>query len=101
MHPIGSIYMSLDPTDPSLLFGGTWEQIEGRFLLAANNTYKPGGTGGAVSTRIQQASGAYGAQANSAMFAGRLLVGSTQNASYYNISTMPPYLSVYMWKRTA
>ena len=31
--PIGAIYMSVSDTDPSELFGGTWERINGRFLL--------------------------------------------------------------------
>lgn len=26
-HPIGSYYMSSDPADPSVLFGGTWEAV--------------------------------------------------------------------------
>lgn len=34
VHPVGSIYMSLDSTDPGQLFGGTWAQIKGRFLLS-------------------------------------------------------------------
>lgn len=33
--PIGSIYQSTDPTSPEVLFGGYWEPIKGRFLLAA------------------------------------------------------------------
>lgn len=33
VYPIGSIYMSVSSTNPSTLFGGTWEQIKGRFLL--------------------------------------------------------------------
>ena len=33
IYPIGSIYMSINSTNPSTLFGGTWEQIKGRFLL--------------------------------------------------------------------
>lgn len=32
-YPIGSIYMSVNSTNPGELFGGTWEQIQGRFLL--------------------------------------------------------------------
>ena len=32
-YPIGSIYMSTSPTDPSELFGGTWQEIQGKFLL--------------------------------------------------------------------
>ena len=35
IYPIGSIYISAASTSPSTLFGGTWEQIKGRFLLAA------------------------------------------------------------------
>lgn len=34
IYPIGSIYMSTTSTSPASLFGGTWEQIKGRFLLA-------------------------------------------------------------------
>ena len=33
IYPIGSIYMSVVSASPSGLFGGTWEQIKGRFLL--------------------------------------------------------------------
>lgn len=45
-HPIGSIYQSIDNTDPSILFGGTWERIEGRFIMGASDTYPAGSTGG-------------------------------------------------------
>ena len=33
--PIGSIYQSMNSTEPSVLFGGTWERIKGRFILSA------------------------------------------------------------------
>ena len=46
-YPIGSIYMSLDPTDPATLFGGTWERIKHTFLLGAgDSTDTAGETGG-------------------------------------------------------
>ena len=35
VYPIGSIYMSVNSTNPSAIFGGTWEQIQGRYLLGA------------------------------------------------------------------
>ena len=32
-YPVGAIYISVDNTEPSALFGGTWERIAGRFLI--------------------------------------------------------------------
>lgn len=46
-HPIGSYYWSSVNTDPGLLFGGTWQRIKDKFILAAGNTYTTiGATGG-------------------------------------------------------
>jgi len=48
-YPIGSIYMSVNNTNPGNIFGGYWERIKGRFLLASDdNSYKLGSTGGEV-----------------------------------------------------
>lgn len=58
IYPIGSIYLSMNSTNPGLLFGGTWEQVEGRFLLGVGSTtdetgdtrfYDIGATGGEYS----------------------------------------------------
>lgn len=46
IYPVGSIYMSVNSTSPATLFGGTWEPISGRFLLAAGGGYSAGDTGG-------------------------------------------------------
>ena len=46
IYPIGAIYISTSNIDPSILFGGVWQQIEDRFLLAAGTTYVAGATGG-------------------------------------------------------
>ena len=32
IYPIGSIYMSVSSTSPSVLFGGTWKKIENKFI---------------------------------------------------------------------
>ena len=48
VYPVGSIYMSVNNVSPSSLFGGSWEQIEDTFLLAAGSTFTAGDTGGAV-----------------------------------------------------
>ena len=46
IYPIGSIYMSVNNVNPSTVFGGTWEQIKDKFLLACGDTYNNGATGG-------------------------------------------------------
>lgn len=44
--------MSLEPTDPATLFGGTWERIQGRFLLAASDEYEAGSSGGEATHKL-------------------------------------------------
>lgn len=49
IYPVGSIYMSMNATNPATLFGvGTWARIsQGRMLLGADDsTYEAGATGG-------------------------------------------------------
>lgn len=46
IYPVGSIYMSVNSTNPSSIFGGTWEQIKDRFLLSSGDKYMSGDTGG-------------------------------------------------------
>ena len=48
IYPIGSIYISINNVNPGTLFGGTWEQIEDKFLLSAGSTYTAGDTGGSA-----------------------------------------------------
>lgn len=33
VYPLGKVYISADNISPASLFGGTWERIEGKFLL--------------------------------------------------------------------
>lgn len=39
IYPVGSIYMSVQDTSPSLLLGGTWVKIEDKFLLSSGTNY--------------------------------------------------------------
>ena len=65
VYPVGSIYMSVNSTSPATLFGGTWERITGRFLLAATDngvnggnssaSVKPGYTGGEATSTLEVA----------------------------------------------
>lgn len=103
-------------------FFGTWIRIEGSFLLAATPNGSSGAsqaaghTGGSatndLSNKIHYSSTSYGLTATSPSgYADRAVVGlarpsgtSTNETAYShlaNINNMPPYLSVYMWERTA
>lgn len=50
-YPVGTIYETVDTTfNPNTAWGGTWIQIQDKFLLAAGNTYHVGDAdGGAAS----------------------------------------------------
>lgn len=118
-YPVGSIYMSVSSTSPATLFGGTWAQIEDTFLLAAGSTYSAGTSGGeATHTLTVQEMPAHNHSfsSNSGKAMGYVgsgsgnLGGSGSNCASVDIyntgggeahNNMPPYLAVYVWKRTA
>lgn len=55
-YPVGSLYMSVNNTNPETALGfGTWTQIKDRFLLAAGSTYTGGDTGGAATVKLSKA----------------------------------------------
>ena len=54
VYPVGSIYMSVSYADPGSLFGGTWDKISGRFLLAADSSHEAGSTGGSNDAVVVQ-----------------------------------------------
>ena len=112
-YPVGSIYMSISDVSPATLFGGTWERIKDVFLLSAGDTYTAGSTGGEAThtltinempshdhsvTKLNTAErGATGYNATWAN--GNTVTGSTGGDQPHN--NMPPYLTVYMWKRVS
>lgn len=52
IYPVGSIYISTNNVSPATLFGGTWSQLENRFLLGAGTSYTAGNTGGEASVTL-------------------------------------------------
>lgn len=41
-------WFSDDPASPASFIGGTWERIEGKFIMGASDTYPAGSTGGSA-----------------------------------------------------
>lgn len=128
VYPVGSIYMSTEPTSPASLFGGEWSQLEeGQFLMntkLASQVNKPTPAGlpnieGQVAidsgcgilkdtnygTGVFQSYGTYHSYRVRTESGGayNLYFSATQSNSIYgNSDTVQPYsLAVYMWKRTA
>ena len=130
IYPVGSIYMSVNSTSPSTLFGGTWERLKDTFLLAAGDAYSAGATGGEAAHLLtndelpadmgsfsalnwnhltQQWNNTTGIVSTTIRTQDRTMpTGDAVGANTYNLNgggqahnNMPPYLTVYMWKRTA
>ena len=51
-YPVGAYYMSSDSTSPAVLFGGTWTQIQNRFIYAAGSGYSVNSTGGSATKTL-------------------------------------------------
>lgn len=45
-YPVGSIYMSVNNQNPGLIFGGTWQEINGKFLMGRSPEHVAGEAGG-------------------------------------------------------
>lgn len=46
-------WFSDDPTSPASFIGGTWERIEGKFIMGASDTYPAGSTGGSTKKTLK------------------------------------------------
>ncbi|MBE6144279.1 MAG: hypothetical protein E7169_01750 [Firmicutes bacterium] len=119
IYPIGSIYLSVNDSNPSILFGGIWEQLKDRFLLGAGDNYANTSTGGEASHILSVSEmpahnhrigydqiWGYGGTASIALTSGgpyyvssTNYIGNTGGNQAHN--NMPPYLTVYMWKRVS
>ena len=144
IYPVGSVYISTNSANPATLFGGTWEQIKGRFLVGCGSNgvdlyTEAGQTGGEANHKLtvnempkhnhmgrnyshnwdggvsippgRSYSNSYvGDESGKWRYsAEQWIVGSEINEMVETgdsggsqaHNNMPPYLSVYMWYRTA
>ena len=132
VHPVGSIFLSTDGTEPAELYGGTWEQIKDVFLLGAGDTYPAGSTGGEESVKLTRenipilptrngvapinvvGSGMHvpkwgwiytATQVTNSdgydSYAAEWTNVGTMDEDMQNVNNMPPYYSVYIWRRVA
>lgn len=122
LHPVGSIYISVDPVDPMEIFGGIWEPYStGRTLIGAG-TYTEGST--TVTYTVESEGGEYShtltvdeipAHRHRQYCAKKAYSGSKTyeygggTSGSYNALTavgggkahnnVQPYIGVYIWKR--
>ena len=119
IFPIGSIYLSVSSANPSTIFGGTWEQIKDKFLLACGDIYENGETGGEANVTLTTAQlpkhthktgiavNPFYSSGNNGDWNQPAYIGDGNGRSSgiaggdQPHNNMPPYLTVYMWKRIA
>ena len=129
IYPIGSYYWSSNSTSPAALFGGTWEQIKDKFVLAAGDDYTVDATGGEAEHTLTagelpklsgstpniftggQSGGTSGIVTHTVSSNRHYTTNGTSTNSWqsYEIAfggdqahnNMPPYIVAYCWHRIA
>lgn len=122
IYPIGSIYITADSRNPHNIFGmGTWEKIEGRFLLGSSSSHTLGSTGGEENhtlttseipshthgmTGVTDTPGTYNAWGVVTKYAfvvsgSTYIENTTAAGGGGSHNNMPPYYTVNIWRRTA
>lgn len=119
-------WVSDGPTSPASFIGGTWERIEGKFIMGASDTYPAGSTGGnlqmilspenipavgfAIPTNDTQKNDIHvgkwdfmAAVSQETTDGGRCHTGlySSTNNGNSPVDILNPYYSMYIWRRVA
>ena len=124
IYPVGSIYFSVSSTSPSSIIGGTWTAIPaGTFLCGAGSGYSALSTGGQAAVTLTIAEMPEHNHTYDGL-ARYTITGNGMAAVGYNIQNYddivshgfyknssvgggdshenrPPYIAVYIWRRTA
>jgi len=128
VYPVGSIYLAVNPTNPAGLFGGTWQAWgTGRVPIGVDtsqaefntvqktggakthtltvnempNHNHPPGTGGNFVTNMYPNAGnwVFTTGASNMNANGGTTTGNTGGGAAHN--NLPPYITCFMWLRTA
>ena len=118
-------WASDDPTSPASFIGGTWERIEGKFIIGASDTHPAGTTVEAglpnITAKVTSQYGIFNADAEGAFYfadgahyeypatglGGALIhdlrFSAANSNSIYGKSTtvQPPAYCMYLWRRVA
>ena len=117
-------WASDDPTSPASFIGGTWERIEGSFIMGASGTYPAGSTGGSATKTIAKTNlpnesigvetlytkGSEGSAFDVVQITYEHSDGSgnfSHTGKTYPLGNgtpldiLPPYYSAYIWRRVA
>jgi hypothetical protein len=119
-------WVSDGPTSPASFIGGTWERIEGKFIMGASDTYPAGSTGGnlqmilspenipavgfAIPTNKTQTNDIHvgkwdfmASVSQETTDGGRYHTGlySSTNNGNSPVDILNPYYSMYIWRRVA
>lgn len=120
IFPVGSIYTNVrNSTNPATTLGfGTWERVQGQFIIGASATITAGSTGGEATHTLTEnemprhthgpligtdiinfvGSGGNIGTASGVNLQGGPSIGYAGGSKPHN--NMPPYLAAYMWQRT-
>lgn len=123
IYPVGSYYWSSNSTNPGTIFGGTWEQIKDKFVLAVGDTYTTVDVTGGEATHTLTVNEIPNHNHKSSNYGGYYVWGGLETDFFArgeggytteldDITTsgtgggqahnnMPPYITAYCFHRTA
>lgn len=116
LYPVGSIYISMNNTNPSTFIGGTWTQISNRFLYCSTSGAR--GIGGADNVKLttdnlpphshnysigdEESTTRTCCQRHKVSSIRTMTTKTTESTGGgKSFSIMPPYIKIYCWYRTA
>lgn len=118
-------WASNDSTSPASFIGGTWERIEGKFIMGASDAYPAGSTGGSAThtqtiAEMPEHFHGYGNQHNGTAHFGQwqfyipnvaqitdaegkncAWAVTTNSGNGQPMNILNPYYSMYIWRRVA